>query len=325
VRHCEWALTQKRDAVASGAWRSSAAGLLSAVESLPGVESEWDREAPPECGEIHDAPCQACNRRVAHVTRRVAFKGRPVPPAIAAAGPGHGAGGWEDGPSNRRLSDSFNRISPAYRRRQAEAGAAAPPQPAAAGGDDTGPGAAPYQIVRFRVGRYCAARLLLYHGLFHWKRRLLARLKRELKAELRRRRRRGGGASPGEVADALLSRDSLLASLYGSYQEVLSLAERYQLSGGEGGGGGGWRAEFSEMHAEVTRALAGLHDDSEGEEGSVVWPEEGEEEEGAGASGSEDDAGGGAGGGPGARSTGARRAAGGGGTQSDIRSFLGAR
>lgn len=40
----------------------------------------------------------------------------------------------------------------------------------------------------FRVGRHCSARLMLYHGLFHWKHRLLARLKKELKAELRRRK-----------------------------------------------------------------------------------------------------------------------------------------
>ena len=41
---------------------------------------------------------------------------------------------------------------------------------------------------QFRVGRHCSARLMLYHGLFHWKHRLLARLKKELKSELRRRK-----------------------------------------------------------------------------------------------------------------------------------------
>lgn len=47
----------------------------------------------------------------------------------------------------------------------------------------------------FNVGRFCCARLALYHALVHWRRRLLARLKRECKAELRRRKvgQHGGG------------------------------------------------------------------------------------------------------------------------------------
>ena len=59
-------------------------------------------------------------------------------------------------------------------------------------------------------------------------------------------------------------------------------ADRYQLSGGEEGSRGGWRSEFDSMQAEVTHALHDLHDDSEGEEASVVWPEDqGSEEDGA--------------------------------------------
>jgi len=45
-----------------------------------------------------------------------------------------------------------------------------------------------HEEASFAVGSACAARLLLYHGLFHWKRRLMARIKLELKKELRRRR-----------------------------------------------------------------------------------------------------------------------------------------
>ncbi len=45
-----------------------------------------------------------------------------------------------------------------------------------------------WRRAEFPVGRYCCARLALYHALFHWRHRLLARLKRELKAELRRRK-----------------------------------------------------------------------------------------------------------------------------------------
>jgi hypothetical protein len=44
------------------------------------------------------------------------------------------------------------------------------------------------------VGRFCCARLTLYHAICHWRRRLLARLKRELKSELRRRKASTGAA-----------------------------------------------------------------------------------------------------------------------------------
>ena len=40
----------------------------------------------------------------------------------------------------------------------------------------------------FRVGRHCSGRLMLYHGMFHWKHRLLARLKKELKKEIKKQR-----------------------------------------------------------------------------------------------------------------------------------------
>ena len=40
----------------------------------------------------------------------------------------------------------------------------------------------------FHVGRFCCARLVLYHTLVHWRHRLLARLTRELKSERRRRK-----------------------------------------------------------------------------------------------------------------------------------------
>lgn len=75
------------------------------------------------------------------------------------------------------------------------AGAARPgSRPAAAEQRQAQAGGAGYRRERFHVGRFCCARLTLYHALFHWRRRLLARLKRELKAELRRRKVGAGGA-----------------------------------------------------------------------------------------------------------------------------------
>ncbi len=41
----------------------------------------------------------------------------------------------------------------------------------------------------FQVGKYCCARIMLYHALYHYKHRLLGRLKMALKLQLRKHRR----------------------------------------------------------------------------------------------------------------------------------------
>lgn len=41
----------------------------------------------------------------------------------------------------------------------------------------------------FWVGQFCALRLILYHSLYHWKWRLISRLKLELKKELNHRKK----------------------------------------------------------------------------------------------------------------------------------------
>lgn len=51
-----------------------------------------------------------------------------------------------------------------------------------AGGRDGGP---PRQLQRFLAGSHCLSRVVLYHGIRHWKRRLLAALKGELKYRMR--------------------------------------------------------------------------------------------------------------------------------------------
>lgn len=97
-----------------------------------------------------------------------------------------------------------------------------------------------YRRETFHVGRFCCARLALYHAMFHWRRRLLARLKRELRAELRRRvvslrvgvtgdgqavgGQRASTASRTAVAEAVLCKESLLAELYANWRRLLGLA-----------------------------------------------------------------------------------------------------
>jgi Domain of unknown function (DUF4211) len=145
----------------------------------------------------------------------------------------------------------------------------------------------------FPVGRQCSVRLMLYHGMFHWKHRLLSRLKFELKEERRRRIRSNRPIDPGSVSDGVLSREPLKKALWRNFKELTEMGEAHQLAGGEIGNSA-WRGgPAADPHRQVVAVLAALHDDSDGEESDVQW---GEPEEGSGAgagggaaSGEEDD------------------------------------
>ncbi|GAB4819846.1 hypothetical protein N2152v2_006892 [Parachlorella kessleri] len=322
----EGELALKREAVASAAWVSSDRGLLVALETLPGIATDWANDDGG--GENWDVTCAACNRRRSHATRLLILKGRPLDAATTATTTTVGVSGTPahqrqrpfpaaatPASHGRSLAQQLMLVSPTFRRRNApcsdvetegesESGSEggrgmdlaragredgqgdrpsgrADDEGAALDGETEGLGeaAAPrdnpdtWRRAEFPVGRYCCARLALYHALFHWRHRLLARLKRELKAELRRRKRQGQARERNVVADALLAKDSLLTDLHRNYRMLLQLSESYQLSGGEGSAQG-WRSEFNGMHAEVTAALYELHCDSEGEESSVAWPDE---------------------------------------------------
>eukprot|EP00887_Chlorella_sp_A99_P003624 scaffold7.g3624.t1 len=292
----EFEMNRARGTVASDAWKRSAGGLLQALERLPGLETGWASEEQAQ--ELAGQPCDACNRSRSHATRQLVLKGRPYTAA------------WGDGALilNRRLSDQRLSLGDDAEEDEEEAeegrqlrGYTSPARPSGARGTQVARrqrGAAPhaprqgnehgeqeagergdkgqeqrpaYERRRFYVGRFCCARLVLYHGIFHWRRRLLSRLKQELKRELRRCKRARLPLNRSDVADAVLRKESLLAELYANCKTLRELADRYQLSGGEGSRGG-WKAEFDGMHAEVAAALRDLHSDSEGEEASVVWP-----------------------------------------------------
>ncbi|KFM23809.1 hypothetical protein F751_6777 [Auxenochlorella protothecoides] len=167
VQAVEWKLGRARDAAASSFWRSSARGLVEALETLPGIECSWSID---------------------------------------------------------------------------------PLQP------------------RFLVGRFCCARLFLYHALFHWERRLRARLRQETKSAWAQIR---GESSRGEVAARVLAKSSLLETLYDIFSRLCQLADQYLLSGGEGG----YRGRFGapDTSAEIHALVESLHDDVEAEESSVRW------------------------------------------------------
>uniref|UniRef100_A0A1D2A5Y7 DUF4211 domain-containing protein n=1 Tax=Auxenochlorella protothecoides TaxID=3075 RepID=A0A1D2A5Y7_AUXPR len=66
VQAVEWKLGRARDAAASSFWRSSARGLVEALETLPGIECSWSIDPlQPRAGDADqdDGPiCQACRR-----------------------------------------------------------------------------------------------------------------------------------------------------------------------------------------------------------------------------------------------------------------------
>lgn len=141
----------------------------------------------------------------------------------------------------------------------------------------------------FPVGRQCSVRLMLYHGMFHWKHRLLARLKFELKEERRRRIRSNRPIDPESVSDGVLSREPLKDALWRNFQELTAMGEAHQLAGGEIGNNA-WRGgPAADPHRQVVAVLAALHDDSDGEESDVYWGVPGEGGEGPGAGAEEEE------------------------------------
>jgi hypothetical protein len=145
---------------------------------------------------------------------------------------------------------------------------------------EQGPTGNNYITREFPVGRQCSVRLMLYHGMFHWKHRLLARLKFELKEERRRRRRSHRPIDPGSVSDGVLSNEPLKQALWRNFKKLTAMGEAHQLAGGEIGNSA-WRGGLAaaDPHKQVVAVLAALHDSSDGEESDVYWGVPGEEEE----------------------------------------------
>uniref|UniRef100_A0A1D2A0J5 DUF4211 domain-containing protein n=1 Tax=Auxenochlorella protothecoides TaxID=3075 RepID=A0A1D2A0J5_AUXPR len=264
VQAVEWKLGRARDAAASSFWRSSARGLVEALETLPGIECSWSIDPlQPRAGDADqdDGPiCQACRRSRSHAVRELVLRGRPVELRTSRRAP-------------RRTSDQFAEVSPAFQRTHRRR-----PLSESSGTDSGGPGnsqdnnnlttreAEGRRRARFLVGRFCCARLFLYHALFHWERRLRARLRQETKSAWAQIR---GESSRGEVAARVLAKSSLLETLYDIFSRLCQLADQYLLSGGEGG----YRGRFGapDTSAEIHALVESLHDDVEAEESSVRW------------------------------------------------------
>lgn len=296
VKKVEEAVTAARDAVHSEAWRSCSKGLLEAMEWLPGADSEWSPMHMSNVGNmVYDweagqcdilSRCDACNRKKSHATRVITFKGKPHPPGEDDC--------WEDTFGNRRLSDTFLNASPVYKRRRRrwgrqgfQLGFASLNDSDEKGDegrddkeeDDTPTPDMPFEdadlhgeMVKkdFHVGEHCSARLLLYHALFHYNRRLRARLKAEVKYELARKSQNQQVCrAPGDVADRILNDDSLLESLYHNYLHLLRLAETYQFAGGEDARA--LKRAAKDPHKELRLVMEELYENSDVEESSIDW------------------------------------------------------
>lgn len=139
---------------------------MEALELLPGAESAWDSEEAgghsrwlEEETTSHTETCEACNRARSHATKILRLHGRLIRPETIG---------------NRRLSDAFESASPQYRRQNEHGTVCDLPARFKLIENDR-------YCAQYHVGRFCCARLLLFHALVHWERRLRARLRNETK------------------------------------------------------------------------------------------------------------------------------------------------
>lgn len=77
---------------------------------------------------------------------------------------------------------------------------------------------------KFRFGRHCYARCLMYHVLHHYKPRLIARLREELKWAQ-------GEGHEKEPIKHVLSNGSIVHVLYQNYKKMVFLANRFMSEG----------------------------------------------------------------------------------------------
>ena len=135
-----------------------------------------------------------------------------------------------------------------------------------------------YKKREFHVGSGCSMRLLLYHGLFHWKHRLMARLKLELKKELQKDKEKSATtpthppATRDTLVDGVLQNEEVMDDLWGNFKTFISMGEEYQLAGGEGAWGK--RNKNVDGHRMLTQVLAWLHYSSDGEESDIDFEKE---------------------------------------------------
>ncbi|KAK9814614.1 hypothetical protein WJX72_008712 [[Myrmecia] bisecta] len=106
----------------------------------------------------------------------------------------------------------------------------------------------------FRVGRACAASMVLYHALSHYPTRLMARLKREAKTVLQYHKE----ASKEEVVDDIMNNTSLMNWLWRNYTALEQVAVQFQMKHARQD-----RAPFAKR---VTKIVTDLHEDPEAEE-----------------------------------------------------------
>lgn len=108
---------------------------------------------------------------------------------------------------------------------------------AAGGGGAAGAGAAAPERQQFYVGSFCAARLLLYHSLHHFKTLLGWKLQREHLRAVAHARAVGSSTAPDDLVPKLLSR--LQEGLYEAYRDLCDAADGLVSAGASGGWRGG--------------------------------------------------------------------------------------
>ncbi|DBA69354.1 TPA: hypothetical protein ACH3X2_012930 [Trebouxia sp. C0005] len=247
MRKIEEKLSERRElCVVSSAWSKAVDGLLDNVDTYPGMSSDWADEGS-SLGEAQDGMCQACQKgqTAGHAVKTLTLKGRPY---------------------QRLWKYGFRRVSNAHVRRDL---------PLKEEEEDYGVPA--WQEMRYAVGKYCCARLQLYHALMHYKHRLRGKLKKRIKREHNVTRLRGeAGVDPWvEAAKRVAANTAIRDSLFKHYVALVDLATNYNTQDRSNS----WRKDQSYIGAQVDKLMYQLNSDSEGDEGSDINPELEEEEQ----------------------------------------------
>ncbi|EIE26346.1 hypothetical protein COCSUDRAFT_64448 [Coccomyxa subellipsoidea C-169] len=242
----------------SDAWKRAVPGFVPALEHLPGLsvaEGHYEPSLNAHYGEDDEdgvRECAACERLHSRATVELFFKGRPY---------------WPDYKyGTKSLADMAIRADDYDSDLEGEE--------------------EELKERSYVVGQHCAVRVQLYHALWHYRRRMRGKLKKQLKKS---RQYLENVRKPSSWIDAAVNvteHSRLYSALFYNFQGLKWAAQNYS-QGSTGGGYSRAGASVRKTTEKVTKLLYNLNSDSEGDEGSDIEFSDLEEDEDEGDTGAE--------------------------------------
>ncbi|KAK9916753.1 hypothetical protein WJX75_006571 [Coccomyxa subellipsoidea] len=238
----------------SDAWKCAVPGFVPAMERLPGLsvsQGKFDPSLNPHYQEDDDGgvrECAACERLHSRATVELLFKGRPYWPEYKYG--------------TKSLANMAIR----------------------ADDDDSDLDEEDGEVKerRYVVGQHCAVRVQLYHALWHYKRRMRGKLKKQLKKSRQFLQNVRKPSSWMDAAVNVTEHSRLYNALFYNFQGLKWAAQNYAQAH-TGGGYGRAGESVRKTTQKVTKLLYNLNSDSEGDEGSDLdFSDQEEDEDGDG-------------------------------------------